>query len=482
MSFKKDLTSGVIYTAAAKYLGIIVSIVVTAVLSRLLTPSDFGTIAVSTVFMCFITVITGSGLSPAIIQKSELTKEEISDIFSFTIYLGLACAIIFACLTPLIVHFYNDTILGIICYWLTINVFFSILNIVPNALLFKEKKFKFIAIRTLIVQSVLGVASILGATMGMSIYALLINPIIGSILLFIISYKCYNIRFSYKFNCNIIKDLIPFSSYQIGFNLLNFTYRNLDKLLIGRYFAITTLGYYEKSYRLMMMPLENFSNVINPVLHPLLAEYQHDKSFIFEKYRTITRYFGYVGFLLTSFCYFSSEDIVLALFGSQWTESIIIFKILSLSIGIQIVQSAVGAVFQASGNVKLLFFSGIGSFIITVLAIVAGILNHSIYLLSIYLVISFYIAFFIYHIILLKKVIHASVIQFLRTLARPIISALILGFVLWFWSKETSYNAYFLNLIIKAIISLFVVIILQKIKIIKGIPDILSFIITKIKK
>lgn len=139
------------------------------------------------------------------------------------------------------------------------------------------------------------------------------------------------------------------------FNIVNLVYRNIDKLLIGKCFGMVELGYYEKSYRLMMLPLENVSNVITPVLHPILSEYQNDVPFIYSKYKTLVSFLAWIGFPLSAFLYYSSSEIILLLFGEQWEASIPVFQILSLSVGLQLVQSAIGSIYQVTNQVKKMF-------------------------------------------------------------------------------------------------------------------------------
>ncbi len=88
-NLKQQLFSGVFYTALAKYSGIIISLVVAGVLARLLSPDDFGIVAIATVIIAFFSIFTDMGISPAIIQDKTLTEHELSDIFSFTLWMGI---------------------------------------------------------------------------------------------------------------------------------------------------------------------------------------------------------------------------------------------------------------------------------------------------------------------------------------------------------------------------------------------------------
>lgn len=142
-SIKQQLLSGVFYTALAKYSGIIVSLVVAGVLARLISPDDFGIMAVATVIIAFFNLFTDVGLSPAIIQHKDLTTENLSDLFSFTIWTGIGLSLLFAAASWPIAAYYDRDILRILCQLLAINLFFASATIVPNALFYRNKEFKF---------------------------------------------------------------------------------------------------------------------------------------------------------------------------------------------------------------------------------------------------------------------------------------------------------------------------------------------------
>ena len=86
--FVKQLFTGTVYTAIAKYLSLIVSLVVTAILSRILLPADFAIVAIATVFIGFISLITGNGLLPAIVQNKDLTNADIENEIGLRVSVG----------------------------------------------------------------------------------------------------------------------------------------------------------------------------------------------------------------------------------------------------------------------------------------------------------------------------------------------------------------------------------------------------------
>lgn len=355
---KNSLIKGVYYTSIAKYAGLVISIFITSILARILTPSDFGVVAISTVFINFFSTLTTIGISPAIIQNKSIENNDLCSINTFTWVISFVITGLYILFVPIISDFYEEKELNTILLLLSINIFFSIVAIVPNAMLLKEKRFKFIAVRTFVIQFVLGVISVVAAYNGLGIYSLVINPIGSSLLLFVTSYKAYPVKWN-RIQRQSIKKILSFSLYQMVFNCIYLCYRNVDKMLIGKFWNVSILGYYEKSYRLMMLPLENVSSVISPVLHPLLSDYQNNPQYLWEVYKKMLSFLCEFSFIVSVSLYFLADFIILALYGIQWEAAIPIFKILSLSICFQLLQAPIGAILQAANAVNILVYSSI---------------------------------------------------------------------------------------------------------------------------
>lgn len=428
MSLKKDLFTGVAYNAVSKYSGIIVSLIVSAILARLISPEDFGIIAVAMVIITFFSVFSDLGIAPAIIQNKNLTKENLSDIFSFTVWLGFILSVCFFLSSSVIASYYKIDKLVHICQLLSVNLFFVTVNIVPNALLYKNKEFKFIAIRTFIIQLTGGFISVIAALNGAGLYALLINPIFSSIALFIVNIFRYPQKIKLKLDFSSLKIIFSYSSYQFLFNLINYFSRNLDKLLIGKYIGMVPLGYYEKSYRLMMLPLQNISFAITPVMHPIFSDFQNDFERLSSSYLKVIRLLAFIGLPLSVLLWFTSHEIVLIIFGDQWYESIPIFQILSLSVGVQIILSTSGSIFQAANATKLLFISGLISTTLNAAGILIGIfIFNSLIAVAWSITITFTINFIQCYFIMYRYTLKASLLSFMKQFLSPGFLSIIIG-------------------------------------------------------
>ena len=446
---KTEVLNGVFYTAIAKYSGIIVSLIITAILARLLKPEDFGVVVIASIFINFFSILTTVGLGPAIVQNRELDKTDLISINTFAFLLAFLLTFLFIILTPLLVSFWdNDELLKRLFYLLSINIFFSIASIVPNAIIMKEKKFKFIAIRTLVVQVVTGIISIIAVLFGFGIYSLILSPILSSIILLIINFTYRPVYLSLKIQKKSIQKIFSFSLYQMLFNFIYLLYRNIDKILIGKYFGMSSLGYYEKSYRLMMLPLENVSGVISPVLHPVLSEYQNNKDYLWHTYIQLLKLFSEIGLLLTVVIYFSSRCLIILFFGHQWESAVPIFQILSLSIGFQLMQAPIGAIFQSLNKTKALFFCSFFVLLFVCIAIFWGVYQNTLEYLTSALVLAFLIGFLTYQYFIVKCF-GKKMLDIFKVICEPLICSLVLFvFLKYFFTLVCFQNIFFQLLLV----------------------------------
>lgn len=451
---RKSLIKGTIYTGVAKYSGLIVSLLVTAILSRSLQPQDFGTVAIATFFINFFSTLTISGFSPAIVQNRELDERDIENIYSFTVLLGFMFSLAFALLSHTIADYYEGNIyLEKICYLLSVNIFFSVICIVPNAILLKEKQFKFISMRMLIVNVAGGLLSVLAIFIHWGIFALVVNPIFSSIVIFLITIRKRPITYHIKYKWDSIQKILNYSVYQMLFNFVYLIYRGLDKLIIGKSFDLKMLGYYEKSYRLMMLPLENVTGVITPVLHPILSDIQNDHNRVYDSYLKIVKFLSEIGFLLTAYIVFNARELILLIFGSQWEPSVPVFQILAASIGIQIAQSPVGPILQTFNKVKELFYCSVACLLLVTLALAAGVFTGSLYFLSLYLTGTYYLIFIVYNMVICRMSGH-HIGTVIKSTLIAVIKALLLFVLLFFIDNITSQYNMLLTLALKTILSL----------------------------
>ena len=462
-SLKQQMMSGVMYTAVAKYSGIVISLMVMAVLARLLTPDDFGVVAIATVFIAFFELFTNIGFSSAIIQHKELTTKDLSNIYSFTLWMGLGLSLLFFASSWGIASYYENNTLRSICQILSVNLFLSSASMVPNTLFYKEKQFKLLAIRTLCIQLTTGATAILAAWQGAGLYTLTIQPLLSGLLLYLISIKYHPVSPSFTLGLESIRKIWGYSMYQFLFNIINYFTRNLDKLLIGKYLGMDLLGYYEKSYRTMMLPVQNITYVITPVLHPILSDYQKDLKQLRIAHEKIVHILALIGFPISVLSYFCANEAILILFGDQWQASVPAFQILSFTIGIQLVLSSSGSFFQSGGDTRSMFYCALFAASTSALGLAIGVFYYkTLEAVAWGILLTFLLSFLQCYALLYRKVFKNSLASFIQNLSTPIILSAILFAVLWMITPLVCELSIITSLLIKCLVSIFVFLILLK--------------------
>jgi len=448
-SIRKTLSSGIFFTALAKYSNIFLSILIGAILARLLSPEEFGIVAIVTVFVTFFSLLSDFGLGPAVVQNRNLSNEDIKSIFSFSILLGVLLASLFFGAAPFIANFYEEPKLINISRLLSLAILFHSLQIIPKALNRKQMRFKQIGIISVSVQMVSGVFAITLAFYGFSYNALVLKSIFDGLVTFIAFYWLSPIKITLRLKMSSIRKIARFSFFQFMFSFINYFSRNADNLLIGKYFSSAALGYYDKSYRLMMMPVANLTHVFTPVLLPVFSNYQSNQKAVYKAYQEVVKLLALIGFPLSVFLFFTAPEIINILYGIKWAQSIPVFKLLALTVGIQIVLSSTGSIFQAVNRTDLLFYSGFLSAIFMVSGIAYGVfIGKSLESIGYGLIIAFTINFFQGFYFLIKRALLSSYFKFLRIFYVPIFistSILITQKLFSFISIENIVYSFFLK-------------------------------------
>jgi PST family polysaccharide transporter len=372
-TFKKDLVSGTFYIGIAKYAGIICGLVISAILARLLTPSDFGVVAIASVLMAFFNILSDIGIGVAVIQRKDLSDGDLNHLYSINVYIGFILSLIFFLSSGFISKYYdNEQLLGV-CQLLSILIFITCANTVPMNMLYREKQFKYIAFTSLIVQLVSGLVAVIAALSGWGVYALVFSQILSAASLLVLYSLKYRRKFYFKVELAPLKKIFSYSVYNFMGTIFCYFTLNIDKLIVGKSIGATALGYYEKSYRLVFMPIQNITFVITPVLHPLFSEFQNDYEELGRKFMKIVSVVAYISFPLSVYCFFISKELILVFFGDQWYDAIPPFRIMSLAISWLMIDTMVGSIMNAANKTKRGFYTMVLMTSIMILSVIAAI-------------------------------------------------------------------------------------------------------------
>jgi O-antigen/teichoic acid export membrane protein len=363
---------GVGWSGISQITRLLLQLGVTAILARLLTPNDFGLLAMVVVFTNLIMIFRDFGLTAALIQRKKITEEHLSSCFWINILMGFLLTLILIFLAPLISHFYNEVKLIRIIMILASIFFISSFGVVQIAFFTKEMNFKSLAIVETSAIAISGITAIVLAFSGFGVWSLVYQQIVSNLVRVFFLWIFSSWKPKLIFRWLRVKELLGFGLNLIGFNFVNYFNRNLDNLLIGKFLGSAPLGFYNLAYQLLLFPLSNISSVIGRVMFPSLSMIQDDKNRVCYIYIKATRYIASITFPLMMGILVVAPQFIIVIFGLQWQRSIFLVQIIAL-VGLwQSIGSTVGWIYQSQGRTDILFKWGLFSVIIITTAFIIG--------------------------------------------------------------------------------------------------------------
>ena len=372
MNLTQKTVKGVSWAGVSQVIRLLLQFGIIAFLARLLSPKEFGLIAMVVVFTNLAMVFRDFGLTAALVQRKELTEEHLFFSFWLNILAGLILSLIIAAAAPAIAHFYSEPELTPVTIVIGATFFISSFGIVQMALLMKQLDFKRLAIVEISAVAISGTVAILLALAGFGVWSLVWQQVIFSFatVVFLWLFSRWRPQFSFRWQRG--KELLGFGLNLTGFNILNYFTRNMGKLLIGRSLGSIPLGFYDLAYRLLLFPLDNISSVIGRVMFPALSIIQQDKAKTRYAYLRATRYIAMVSFPLMLGLLILAPQFVPVIFGPQWGRSIFLIQILALVGLMQSISTTVGWIYQSQGRTDILLRWGIFSTVIVVPSLIIG--------------------------------------------------------------------------------------------------------------
>lgn len=455
-----DFRKGVLFSLIAQYSSFFFQLGTGVVLSRLLSPEDFGKVAAITVIITFFNTISNLGIGAAIIYNKEIDSKDLTIYFYITVVLASILALVFIVTTYYLDIYYFDNDFYSMGIYLSLNVFFSTISIVPLSQLQKQGHFKKIAYIMSLAALVSGIFSIGSAAIGLGYQSLLILTICTTLVQFLgyaLTAKLRTIlgysSFERKDITASFKKISQFSFYNFGFHLINYFSRNLDTLLIGRFFGREALGFYDKAYKLMQYPVQAIGPVFSPVIQAAYGG--RSKEDIYSLYERLTHTLLLLGIPLSVFSYFNSEDIIYLMYGSQWGRTVPVFQVFSCTIWLQIVFNISGAFFLAAGDTRRFFYFGIYNAGVIVSSILIGVLSSDIVKLSIWVSGGYIVGLFLIQYFVVSLILKKNLYSYYRIFFKPVIIGFLMagGFLL---IGNGYFNSIFVRLLFNTLFALMV--------------------------
>ena len=312
------VAKGVFWVLMEKFGLQAVHFVVTLVLARLLTPNDYGTVALLSVFVSLSNVLVDSGFGKALVQKKSAKQTDYNTVFYLSVGFALVLYAGLFFLAPAVAQFYGLPELQPMLRVMAFSLIFHSINGVQNVELNRKMLFKLsfrISWARAGVSAAVGIAM---AYMGYGPWALVWAAFFGGIASVIARQCVIAWRPSLSFSLESARTLFRFGWKVVVSRLIVVGYENLGTVLIGKFYPRADLACYQKGMHVPMLPVRTIDQSLGRVVFPALSKLQDNPERMRRALRKSIRSTTFFIFPMMAFCLAAAYDLVLVLFGAKW--------------------------------------------------------------------------------------------------------------------------------------------------------------------
>jgi O-antigen/teichoic acid export membrane protein len=328
--------------------------ITTVVLARLLTPVDFGLVAMVTSVTAIAAGFADLGLTEATIQRKEISHNQVSTLFWINVAIGLVLTLLTAAMAPVLARFYREPRLVGITLVVSLTFLIGGLRGQYNALLKRQMRFSSVAIRDVTSYAVAVPVAIIMARHGAGYWAILSLPLTSGLAQMIISWLMVDWRPGLPRRDAEVRSLVGFggnvaASYAV-FNWIC----SADNVLIGWYWGAGPLGLYSRAYNLLMLALNQITAPVSSVAISTFSRVQGDPELFARYYLRIINLIAWIIATLFGFLFVCAKPVIVLILGDKWREAAPVFQFLAISaLGQMLLQSTLW-LFVSRGQSKRL--------------------------------------------------------------------------------------------------------------------------------
>lgn len=327
-TIRKKAIRGVVWSAVEKFSRQGLMTLFTILIARQLSPSDYGLVAMLSIFLIIAQVFVDSGFVEALIQKQDRTETDFSTTFWFNIGVALLVYIALLLFSPLIAGFYDEPLLGELLPWMALVFVINAFRTVQQAKLNIAMDFRRQAWISIIAISVSGGAGLWMAYNGFGVWTLVWQPLLQNFLNVLLLWISAGWMPSLVFSGRSFKNLFGFGSKLLMSRTLNAVYTQGSFLLVGKFFSPSAAGLYSQSTQMTSFIPAAISDVVARVAYPIECELQDNDKELQRRFFQMLRMTCFILFPLMMGIAALAEPAVRLLLTEKWLDAVPLMRIL----------------------------------------------------------------------------------------------------------------------------------------------------------
>ena len=290
-------------------------------------PSDFGVIAMLTIFLAISQTIIDGGFSNALIRKVDRSEADYSTVFIFNIIIGVLLCLIVVWAAPYIAAFYEMPQLSSVMKVLALTLLFNSFSVVFYAILTINIDFRSIAIANFVSAIISGVIGIVMAYQGWGVWSLVFQSVSRSVINALLVAVLAKWRPKFFFSRVSFVEMFSYGSKILISSLINTVYANLTPMIIGKFYTSKDLGYYDRGRQFGVLPINYIVQTYERVTFPIMSQLQNDDTRLIDAYRKYIKSASLIMFIVVMLIIALAKPIILLILSAKWVEAIIYLQL-----------------------------------------------------------------------------------------------------------------------------------------------------------
>jgi PST family polysaccharide transporter len=303
----------------------------TVVLARLLTPADFGLVAMVTSIAGLAQAFADFGLSEATIQRQEISHEQVSTLFWINVGIGLTLMLVMVALAPLLAWFYREPRLNRIASLVSLTFLIGGLRVQHNALLRRQMRYVSLAVRDVTSSAIAVPVAITLAWRGAGYWAIVALPLTFNFTQMALSWLMVRWMPGLPRRAAKVRSMVTFGGNVAASYAIGAVNRSADSVLNGWYWGAYQLGLYSRAYNLLMLPVRQLSAPAGSVAVPTFSRLQNDPERFARYYLRLANLMMWITTPIFGFLFVAAQPVIVLVLGAQWVGAAPVFQILVFS-------------------------------------------------------------------------------------------------------------------------------------------------------
>jgi O-antigen/teichoic acid export membrane protein len=370
VTLRQNVISGLRWTAAARAISQLFAWLGTIFVIRILSPDDYGIIAIGGFFILYLLLLSEGGLSDALVREKNLTDGVLHEVQGILLAINSFCCLALIAASPFIANYFDEPRLRQVLPVFAIQFLIISVGVIPQAQLTREMRFKELSTISISQAAFTSATTLIFALLGFGVWSLVISNLAGltlkSVMLLNGTRKFYRPVFRFK----EARIFTAFSGYVLLDRTVWHFLANIDALLVGKLLGTTATGTYAVAQNLASIPISKVAGVLSQVALPAFSHIQDQKERVQGSYvlalRCVAMLAFPVGFGLAAVAV-PLLDLVL---GDKWKGVQLVFQILAFSIPFRLMSSFDSPLLLALGLPKVLLQNRIISLILLVIGLI----------------------------------------------------------------------------------------------------------------